>query len=723
MLAQNQLTTVVLHSPARQNKMASDPIIHKEQNQTQGQKASDNQAKRSTIDVNASKIAQNKNILDSELVYTRLIEEEKADHTIYGNLGAIRGMQGRHDELIELTQKALTLKPNHYIYLNNLGNAKKEKGDIDEATHYYKKAIEINPKFTEAHNNLGTLLQEQGLFEEAIISYNKAIELREDYATAYNNLGVSLKEIGCLREAIEAHTKAINLKPEFAEAHYNLANSFAEKDEKEKALDSYVKTLQLNPNHAKALVGAGNIFFAQGENEAAISSYRKAIELDSNLISAHNNLGGALEELNSHEKALESFMISLKLNPRDARAHLGLSTNLMQTGNIEQAIKHAKIAIDIEPTNSSHYCALSKCERARGKFNESRSALHKALKINPCNTNALHLLSMQAIDKSDAERLLELTENINIQSLSNKQLSMLEFAKANCLHKSKNYAQASLHLAKANKLKLSYLPSDLSEWHEKNQKNHNNSHLFEDAHPHDGSNRIFIVGVPRCGSTLLESILATNPCLKDLGETNALTKAIYSISENTNKEKKYNLCKLYDEQVAITVPGNYSRTIDKNLYNFINVRHIASSMPSAKIIHCNRHPLDNILSMLRAELVLGNNYTSDPADAAKMIVMQEQTLRRAKADYPDQIFSINYDSLVNTPEQSIKTLIAWLGLTWSEYYLHPEHLERIILTASVVQARKPINNKSVGGWKNYRNLLEPASQILRDSNLFDSAIF
>ena len=148
------------------------------------------------------------------------------------------------------------------------------------------------------------------------------------------------------------------------------------------------------------------------------------------------------------------------------------------------------------------------------------------------------------------------------------------------------------------------------------------------------------------------------------------------------------------------MPGNHTHTIDKNLYNFINIDHIARAMPSAKIIHCHRHPLDNILSMLRAQLILGNNYTSDPADAARMLVMQERTIKRAKTDYPDQIFSINYDVLVNTPEQSVKNLIAWLGLTWSEYYLHPEHLERKIITASVVQARKPISNKSVGGWNN-----------------------
>ena len=145
-------------------------------------------------------------------------------------------------------------------------------------------------------------------------------------------------------------------------------------------------------------------------------------------------------------------------------------------------------------------------------------------------------------------------------------------------------------------------------------------------------------------------------------------------------------------------------------------------MPSAKIIHCYRNPLDNILSMLRTRLVYGNNYTSDPADAARMIIMQEQTIRQAKQDYPGQIFSLNYDTVVNVPEQTIRTLIAWLELRWSENYLHPERLRRTILTASVVQARKSINNKSVGGWKNYRDLLEPAIQILHDSKLFDNNI-
>ena len=704
-----------------QGDTSSKPVTHQDSWQTRSPKSLDCMPESITKAQNESTIVQNSNAMGSEAMYIKLILEGKADHTVYGNLGVIRAIQGRYDDTIELTQKALKLKPDHYNYLNNLGNAEKAKGNTKEAMRYYKMAIVIKPEFADAHNNLGTLLQDQGLFDEAINSYNQALKWRVDYAEAYNNLGVSLTEIDCLDEAIEAYTKAINLKANYEDAYYNLGNTFLKKGDQEKALESYVKTLQLNPNYAKALVSAGLIFINQGEAIAAISSYKKAIQLDPYLAEAHYNLGSALEEYTDYTKALECFTNALNLFPNDARSHAGISSNLMHIGNIDQAIQEAKKAISIDPMDSSYYCILSRCEQALGDLNASKSTLHKALKLNPYNPNILYLLSKQIIDKSEAENLLQLTGEISLQGQRNRESISLEFAIANCLHKSKKYDQASLHLARANELKLIRRPSDISKWQETTKKTLNNLSRFQDAHPQDGNNRIFIVGVPRCGSTLLESILATNSFLKDLGETKALPQTIKQILDNTESGRHYTLSKLYDKK--IDGPMDRTKTIDKNLYNFVNVHHIARLMPSAKIIHCHRHPLDNILSMLRANLVHGNNYTSSPADAARMIIIQEQVLKQAKKDYPDQIFTVNYDALVNSPEQVIKPLIAWLGLEWSESYLHPETVKRTILTASVVQARKPISNKSVGGWKNYKSLLEPAIQILRDSSLFNDSVF
>ena len=141
-------------------------------------------------------------------------------------------------------------------------------------------------------------------------------------------------------------------------------------------------------------------------------------------------------------------------------------------------------------------------------------------------------------------------------------------------------------------------------------------------------------------------------------------------------------------------------------------------MPAAKIIHCYRHPLDNVLSMLRSNLQVGNNYTSDPSDAASFLVDLELTMTDFKQQFPSHLFSFDYDRFVKCPHKVLPSLINWLGFEWNNQYLHPEDSNRSITTASVIQARQPINNKSVGGWKNYRSLLQPAEVILRKSSLF-----
>ena len=142
-------------------------------------------------------------------------------------------------------------------------------------------------------------------------------------------------------------------------------------------------------------------------------------------------------------------------------------------------------------------------------------------------------------------------------------------------------------------------------------------------------------------------------------------------------------------------------------------------MPAAKIIHCRRHPLDNILSMLRSNLQAGNGYTANPLDAAHFLIHQEKILRNFKCSHEAHIFTFDYDKFTNYPKKELSKLIDWLGLEWNDSYLHPETSNRLIDTASVIQARHPINNNSVGGWKNYMELLSPAENALRESGMFE----
>ena len=229
--------------------------------------------------------------------------------------------------------------------------------------------------------------------------------------------------------------------------------------------------------------------------------------------------------------------------------------------------------------------------------------------------------------------------------------------------------------------------------------------------------QIFIVGMPRSGSTLLSAILNTNHLIKDLGESMALPKAIKAFLSHNISSKEKHLEHFYADCIDEEMPGG-SITVDKQLYNFKHCQIVVNHMPGAKIIHATRNPLDNILSMLRANLMAGNNFTASAEDSAKVIIEQEKLMRTFKKIFPRRIYTYSYDQLVNDPRTETQKLLAWLGFDWSESYLDFHKGKQIINTASVMQARKPISNKSVGGWKNYSSLLEPARQLLLESNLF-----
>ena len=226
--------------------------------------------------------------------------------------------------------------------------------------------------------------------------------------------------------------------------------------------------------------------------------------------------------------------------------------------------------------------------------------------------------------------------------------------------------------------------------------------------------------MPRCGSTLLESVLSMNPKTKDLGESKAMGAAIQALiqsRENTLNQLP-TLEELYARSIGSDISSEFEFTVDKQLLNFMHSGIIASQMPSAKIIHCRRNPLDNILSMLRNSLGFGNEYTISACDSALVLIEQEKIMLEYKEEYPDQIFTFDYDSFVRKPKVGVQPLIKWLDFDWAENYLHPEKSMRTVNTASVVQARQPINSRSLNGWKNYRDLLMPAQALIHESDLF-----
>ena len=212
--------------------------------------------------------------------------------------------------------------------------------------------------------------------------------------------------------------------------------------------------------------------------------------------------------------------------------------------------------------------------------------------------------------------------------------------------------------------------------------------------------------MPRSGTTLTESIISMNSKVFALGEINSLER---SFKEWKKNKKKVDLIDLYLHKIN-KIKSDI--TTNKWLYNYQYAGIISTQIPNSKIIHCYRNPLDNILSIYRANFPMGNEYTSSLVDCAQIYLDQKRVMNEYKKRYRENIYDLDYDLLVKNPEEEIKLLIKWLGWKWDKSYLKPHLNQRLVITASDVQVRSRINSKSIGGWKNYREMLKPAIEIL-----------
>ncbi len=239
----------------------------------------------------------------------------------------------------------------------------------------------------------------------------------------------------------------------------------------------------------------------------------------------------------------------------------------------------------------------------------------------------------------------------------------------------------------------------------------------KDSHRKDQSKypqSIFIVGMPRSGSTLTESILSMNKNVNDLGEINILEESYLDWKKDP---QALSLSNVYWEKIT-NRNNKFNITTNKWLYNYQYAGIIANYINNAKIIHCYRNPLDNILSIYRTHFARGNSYSSSLVDCAKVYIDQEILMNKYKKKFRSTIYDLNYDLLVSNPNQEIKSLISWLGWKWNDSYLSPHRNQRSISTASSVQVRFPINSKSIDGWKNYKDMLKPAIEILTKTKTY-----
>jgi len=550
------------------------------------------------------------------------------------------------------------------------------KGNFKEAAKYYQHFINQGFNDYRVFINYGVVSRYLGRLKEAELYTRKAIELNPNFAMAYSNLGSILTDLGKLKEA-ELYTR---------------------------------KAIQLNPNDTMAYSNLGGILKNLGKLKEAELYTRKAIELNPGFADAYSNLGNVLNDLGKLKEAELYTRKAIQLNPNDTMAYSNLGVIFKDLGRLKEAELYTRKAIELNPNFAMAYSNLGSILTDLGKLREAEVSYRKAIALNPDLSIAFYSLSTFELSNEKTRWHDKLFSKNLLNNQSEKDQVNIFFAKANVLHKESNFKESAKYLNLANNLKQNLNPTNFKYLLKRSKElmlesNKEVIKTNEDAKIPDS---IFIVGMPRSGSTLLESILSMNNNIYDLGEKNIFEESFLRWKKTSQKST---LADLYFKY-ANTCGNKFKTTTNKWLYNYQYTGIIAKNIPDAKIIHCFRNPLDNILSIYRAHFARGTAFASSLVDCAKVYLDQEEVMTEYKNKFRSKIYDLNYDLLVQNPNEEIKSLISWLGWKWDDIYLSPHLNPRSVSTRSNVEVRSPINSKSIGGWKNYKEMLKPAMEII-----------
>ena len=506
-----------------------------------------------------------------------------------------------------------------------------------------------------------------------------------------------------------------NTKPS-KEQIINQAFQYQSEGNTSEAVKSYRYLINLGLNDPIVYANYGSILKDLGRLEEAELSIKNAIKHNPNFVQAYYVLASILQDQDKLEEAELSYRSAIRLKPDIAEAHSNLGTILRNIGKLEEAELSYRNAIKLKPDAAQLHFNYGSILKDLGRLEEAELSIRNAIKLNPDFARAyfsLSTLKYSLKDKKWQDRLFSkdiLKHKLKIEKID------IYYARANIFHKEKNYTKSTEYLRLANNLQLELNPSN-SNYLIKKSKDlliESDQKVINKTQKGNHSESIFIVGMPRCGSTLLESILSINKNVIDLGEINLLEKAFI---KRKKIDREQSLDEIYFQEIN-TLKGKFKITTNKWLYNYQYAGIIASQIPNAKIIHCFRNPLDNILSITRANFARGNAYSSSIVDCVKVYLDQEEIMKKYKENFRSKIYDFDYDSLVCNPKQKIEPLINWLGWEWNNSYLSPHLNKRSVLTASNVEIRSPINSKSIGGWQNYKDMLKPAIEILRKTNRY-----
>ena len=594
-----------------------------------------------------------------------------------------------------------------------LTRAKKlvKKGEILKAKKLYNKILKEFPLNQEAHNALKELNQKKtltrpsqtqidsimGLYssgktQQAIDSIENLIKNHPGEPLLFNISGACYLATTQLNLAAKSFEKAIELKPDYAAAHYNLGVALQGLNKLDSAMECYKEAININPAYPDAHNNLGLLLLNSKQFNNAVEHFEWALAYKPDFSAAHNNLGATLQELRKFNESIESYEKAVKINPSYAQAHHNLGISFQVLGNKTASIKHYEKALLIKPDYAQAH--------------QNLSAQKKYTKSDPHISTMVNLLSKGKI--TDSDRIF------------------LSFALAKAYDDIGKPKELFKTLDEANALRKKQLNYSL----EKSEGLHSIiKKLFKSPNPTstkfpkiDKTKRpIFIVGMPRSGTTLVEQIIASHKEVYGAEEINTLSNIVSKILQDpTSYEKKgipeKTLSSLRDEYLESLQSFDVTENImtDKWPLNFQYIGFILLAFPEAKIIHLKRDARATCWSNYKHNFSdIGNGWAYNLKDLAGFYSLYSELMTFWHELFPTKIYDISYEKLTTNQEEETRKLLEYCELEWDDNCLNFHNSNRAVKTASALQVRQKMYQGSSEAWKKHKAHLQPLINDLK----------
>ena len=616
----------------------------------------------------------------------------------HSNLGEMFRLMKAFPMSIQHGQKAVDLDPLSVVGWSNLGIAYYDVKDYEQAQACHHRALAINPQLSCSLNNLGSIYKALNNNQQAMVYYQAAIEASPDFLEPLNNLAAILLHEKAFSQAYSYLNKVISMAPNFVEAHCNMGFTLLGLEKMDNALHYFERALALKPDYAEAYYGVAKIYLLRQHFIEAEHAILKAIRINPRLGDFYQCLASIYHEQGKSAQALEYLEQAFALDNASASLYLNQGSIWMDLGNLsnaEAAFARAAEDDNIENRIGAHY------------------SLIQLRRIKTDNASFNNLLAISR----------------DIQAVPENQLAYLYFALGKCYEDLEEWTQAFRYFSKGCQVKRSQITYNIQQQvslaNEIRQvftpqvvdslRNHANPSAFP----------IFIIGMPRSGTTLIEQIISSHPHVYGAGELKYLNEILDTPFKTTEAIYHYpNNLVHFSPEVLKTIAKKYLAYVqrfstevvhvtDKMPYNYMAIGVIHALLPNARIIHVKRNPLDTCLSCYTKLFTNGQYYSYDLTELGHYYRCYEHIMDHWRQLLPDDAWlEIEYETVVGNLEAEAKRLLDFCGLRWDPACLTFYQTNRTVRTASFAQVRQPVYTSSLQRWRRYENELAPLRRVL-----------